>query len=190
MKAAAFEKTGGLEVLELREVPTPTPGPGEVQVRIAAAALNHLDLWVRRGLTGLHLEMPHWTGADGAGTISAAGPGTKGVKEGDAVVVNPVLSCGRCRDCLTGRDTICREFGLVGEHRRGCLAEYIVVPQQNVVPAPKGVDTKVLAALPTTYMTAWQMLVERARIQPGDLVLVWAAGSGVGVAATQIAKMI
>jgi NADPH:quinone reductase-like Zn-dependent oxidoreductase len=189
MKAALITAHGGPENLQVGEVPTPSPAAGDVQVKIGAAALNHLDLWVRRGLPGLHLELPHWTGADGAGVVSAVGAGVRGVKEGDAVVVNPVLSCGRCRDCLIGRDNICREFGVLGEHRRGCLAEYVVVPAQNVIAAPKGVALHAQAATPTTYMTAWQMLVEKARVQPGELVLVWAAGSGVGVAATQIAKL-
>src|SRR5262245_46237472 len=126
MRAAVFFAHGGPEVLEVREVETPTPGPGEVQVRVATCALNHLDLWVRRGLPGLRLELPHWSGSDGAGTIAALGAGARGVRVGDAVVLNPVLSCGRCRECGSGRDTLCREFGVLGEHRRGCLAEYVV----------------------------------------------------------------
>jgi len=116
--------------------------------------------------------------------------GVRKLREGDPVVVNPVISCGLCRECLQGRDNLCREFSVLGEHRPGCLAEYVVVPAQNVVPAPAGVEPTVLAAVPTTFMTAWQMLVEKARLQPGELVLLWAAGSGVGVAGLQIAKLL
>jgi NADPH:quinone reductase-like Zn-dependent oxidoreductase len=190
MKAVLITAHGGPEVVRVDEAPEPRPDAGEVQVRIAACALNHLDLWVRRGLPGLQVDLPHISGADGAGVVSALGAGVHGVSEGDRVVVNPVLSCGHCRECLSGRDTLCREFGLVGEHCRGCLAEYVVVPAQNVVPAPAGLEAPTLAAVPTTYMTAWQMLVEKAALRAGETVLLWAAGSGVGAAGLQIAKLL
>src|SRR5262249_31744001 len=157
--------------------------------RLAAGRVNHPAIWGRRGLPGLHLELPHISGSDGAGIVSAVGAGVRGVREGDRVVVNPVLSCGRCRECLQGRHNLCREFGVLGEHRRGCMAEYVVVPADNVVPALPTVDDTHLCAVPTVYMTAWQMLVEKAHIRPGQMVLVWAAGSGVGMAALQIAKL-
>jgi NADPH:quinone reductase-like Zn-dependent oxidoreductase len=189
MKAVLIPAHGGPEVLRWEEVRTPVAGPGEVQVRVSTCALNHLDLWMRRGLPGLKVPLPHVSGSDGVGEVAALGPGVDGVKVGDPVVINPVLSCGRCRDCQLGRDTICRSFAVLGEHRHGCLAEYVVVPATNVVPAPKGVPRETLAALPTTYMTAWQMLVEKAAVRPGELVLLWAAGSGVGVAGLQIAKL-
>jgi NADPH:quinone reductase-like Zn-dependent oxidoreductase len=112
------------------------------------------------------------------------------VAVGARVLVNPVISCGRCRDCLLGRDNMCAAFSVLGEHRKGCLAELVVVPAENLVPAPAGVDDSVLAALPTTYMTAWQMLTTRANLRPGEWLLLWAAGSGVGVAALQIAKLL
>src|SRR5262249_2418740 len=139
---------------------------------------------------GLKIALPHVSGADGTGSISAVGAGVTGVREGDAVVINPVVSCGRCRDCLIGRDNLCKSFSVLGEHQWGCLAEYVVVPAQNVVPAPKAVDAQTLAAVPTTFMTAWQMLVEKARVAPGELCLIWAVGSGVGVAALAIAKLL
>jgi len=189
MRAVLFHRHGGIEELKLEEVPTPAPGPGDVQVRVAACALNHLDLWVRRGIPGAKLPLPHVTGADVAGTVAAVGAGVRHVKPGDAVVLNPGCSCGHCRDCLTGRDNYCRTYGLLGEIRWGGLAEYVVAPAANAVPAPAGVAPVTLAAVPTTYLTAWQMLFDRGRLRPGETVLVLAAGAGVGVAAIQLCKL-
>jgi NADPH:quinone reductase-like Zn-dependent oxidoreductase len=189
MRAVLFHRHGGLEELRLEEVPTPVPGPGEIQVKVAACALNHLDLWVRRGLPGARLPLPHVGGADVAGTVSAVGAGVVAVQPGDAVVLNPGVSCGQCRECLAGRDNYCRTYGLLGETRWGGLAEYVVAPAVNVVPAPPDLSPVQLAALPTTYLTAWQMLFDRGALKPNETVLVLAAGSGVGVAAIQLAKL-
>ena len=188
MRAVLFHRHGGLEELKLEEVPTPAPGPGEIQVKVASCALNHLDLWVRRGLPGAKLPLPHVGGADVAGTVTAVGAGVVSVKAGDPVVLNPGVSCGQCRECLAGRDNYCRSYGLLGETRWGGLAEYVVAPAANAVPAPAAVSRALLAALPTTYLTAWQMLFDRGALRPGETVLVLAAGSGVGVAAIQLAK--
>jgi NADPH:quinone reductase-like Zn-dependent oxidoreductase len=189
MKAMALRAHGGPEVLALEELPEPVPGPGQVRVRVGAVAMNHLDLWVRNGLPHLKLAYPFLLGADVAGTIDALGDGTSGVAVGDEVVVNPGWSCGRCRECLSGRDNLCRSYQLMGEDRSGGYAEKIVVPQQNLVPKPRSLSMAEAAAIPTTFLTAWQMLTRKAPVRPGDDVLVMAAGSGVGVAAVQIAKL-
>jgi len=189
MRAALFRQHGGPEVMELAEVPEPTPGPGEVQVHVKAAALNHIDLWMRRGLPAMKIALPHIPGGDVCGVISGLGAGVSGVKEGDRVVLNPGLTCGRCRECLGGRDNLCASFRMLGEHTQGGMAEKVVVPVANLVPAPANVDDASLAAVPITFITVWHMLVDNARVAPGETVLVLGAGSGVGVAAIQIAKL-
>jgi len=189
MRAALFRQHGGPEVMEVAEVPDPVPGPGQVLVKVHAAALNHLDLWVRRGLPALKVALPHVLGGDACGVVAALGPGARGVKEGDRVVVNPGITCGRCQRCLSGQDNLCLQFQMVGEHTWGAEAELIALPTVNVALAPVGPSDAELAAIPITYMTAWQMLADRARVQRWETVLVMAAGSGVGVAAIQIAKL-
>ena len=189
MRAVVLRSHGGPEVLQLEELPEPRAGAGQVRVRVAAVAVNHLDIWVRNGLPHLKLEYPFRLGADVAGTVDEIGEGVSGVAVGDEVVVNPGHSCGRCRECLSGRDNLCRWFRLMGEDISGGYCEQIVVPAQNVVPKPKALSFTDAAALPTTFLTAWQMLTRKAPVRPGDDVLVVAAGSGVGVAAVQIAKL-
>ena len=195
MRAALFRRHGGPEVMEVGDLPAPEPGPGEVQVRVTAAAMNHIDLWLRRGLPALPVPLPHVAGGDVCGVVSAVGAGVRalpGVGEGDRVLVNPSLSCGRCAACLGGRDTFCPDWRMLGEQTHGGQAEYVVVPAANLVPAPRArvaLDDAQLAAIPTVFLTAWQMLVERAAIRQGETVLVIAAGSGVGSAAIQIAKL-
>jgi NADPH:quinone reductase-like Zn-dependent oxidoreductase len=195
MRAALFRQHGGPEVMELGDLPTPTPGPGEVQLRVTAAAVNHVDIWLRRGMPAMKVAFPHVPGGDVCGVVSALGAGVvarPGAAEGDRVLVNPGLSCGRCPTCLDGRDNLCPDYKLLGEQVWGGQAEYVVVPAANLVPVPRdrvAVDDAALASLPIAFITAWQMLVDRARVRPGETVLVIAAGSGVGVAAIQIAKL-
>jgi NADPH:quinone reductase-like Zn-dependent oxidoreductase len=195
MRAAFFRRHGEADVMEVGEAPTPEPGPGEVQVQVRAVALNHIDLWMRRGLPALKIALPHISGGDAVGTIAAWGAGVAGLREGDPVLVNPGLSCGRCARCWGGQDNLCADFRMLGEHTDGAMAERVVVPVANLVPVPAacladGPDALVaLAALPISFITAWHMLVDRAAVRPGETVLVLGAGSGVGVAATQIAKL-
>jgi NADPH:quinone reductase-like Zn-dependent oxidoreductase len=195
MRAALFRRHGGPDVMEVGDLPTPTPGPGEVQVRVTAAAMNHIDLWLREGMPAMPVALPHVPGGDVCGVVSAVGAGVKVMPdraEGDRVVINPSLSCGRCAACLAGRDNFCPEWKMLGEQTHGGQAEYVVIPAANLVPAPRAwvaLDDPELAAIPTVFMTAWQMVVERAAIQQGETVLVIAAGSGVGTAAIQIAKL-
>ncbi len=190
MKAVAIREHGGPEVVKVEDLPDPKAGPGQVVVAVKAAALNHLDIWVRKGWQGLLLSFPHVLGSDVSGVVEAVGPGVDGVKAGDAVVLNPSLGCGRCERCLSGRENLCRQFAILGEHVSGGMAERLAVAARNVVPKPARLSFEEAAAVPLTFMTAWHALVERARVRPGETVLVHAAGSGVGVAAVQIAKLL
>ncbi len=190
MKAVTIREHGGPEMLRLEEIPDPEVGPGEVRVRVRACALNHLDLWVRRGLPGLKLRFPHVLGADIAGEVESVGPGVVGVEPGARTLVAPGVSCGVCRDCLAGRDNLCRSYKILGEGPHGGYAELVTIPAANLLPYPEGLDFPAAAALPLTFQTSWQMLVERACVRPGETVLVLGAGSGVGAAAIQIAKLL
>jgi NADPH:quinone reductase-like Zn-dependent oxidoreductase len=190
MKAVAIREHGGPEVVRLEDLPDPQPGPGQVVVAVKAAALNHLDIWVRKGWPGLKLAFPHVLGSDVAGVVEAAGAGVEGVKAGDAVVVNPSLGCGRCERCLSGHENLCRRFAILGEHVSGGMAQRVAVPARNVMAKPARLSFEEAAAVPLTFMTAWHALVARAKVRPGETVLVHAAGSGVGVAAVQIAKLL
>ena len=189
MQAVTLRSHGGPEVLTVEDLPEPTPAPGEVRLRVEAVAMNHVDLWVRRGLPHLKHTYQFLLGADVTGVIDAVGVGVHGWKEGDAVVVNPGHSCGRCRECLSGRDNYCAKFQLMGEDRPGGYAEKICVPQTNLVARPASIEVVKAAAAPVTFLTAWQMLCRKAPLEPGMSVLVMAAGSGVGTAAVQIAKL-
>jgi NADPH:quinone reductase-like Zn-dependent oxidoreductase len=188
MQAIVLREHGGPDVLRLEQLPVPEPGPGQVRVRIRAIALNHLDLWVRRGGPAFHLEYPHRLGSDIAGVVDAVGPGATAVA-GTKVVVQPGLSCGKCAACLGGHDNLCRYYKILGENTQGGYCEYIVVPEVNLAPYPERLDFPHAAASILTFLTAWQMVVHKARVTPGEVVLVQGAGSGIGVAAIQIAKL-
>ncbi|MGE0361703.1 MAG: zinc-binding dehydrogenase [Vicinamibacterales bacterium] len=187
MKAARFHVHGGPEVLALESVPDPVAAPGQVLVRVRACALNHLDLWHRRGLQRVVVPLPHISGADVAGEVVAA-PGDE-VAPGTRVLVQPGLSCGRCAACLDGRDNQCRHYDVLGSRSQGGYAELVVVPAANVVPIPAHVTFEAAAAFPLTFVTAWHMLVTRAGLRPGETVLVVAGASGVGQAAVQVARL-
>ena len=189
MKAVGFREHGDLEKLEVLEVPTPEPGAHDVVVRVKAVALNHLDLWVREGLPGLKLPLPHVPGCDVAGEVAAVGAGVTYPEVGTRIVVNPGLSCGTCEFCTNGDDPMCAEYKILGEHVHGGYAEYVRVPAANCVELPTDFEYAEAAAAPLTFMTAWRALVTRARVRPGEDVLVLGAGSGVSVAAIQIAKL-
>jgi NADPH:quinone reductase-like Zn-dependent oxidoreductase len=188
MKAAIFSEYGGPEVVRIEEVPTPEPGPGEVLVRVRAAAMNHLDLWVRRGI-GIETTMPHIGGTDIAGTIEALGPGVEGRAVGERVVVNPSLYCGRCEFCIRGEHSLCVEYRILGEHTNGGFAEFVAVPATGAYPIPDSMPFEEAAALPISYQTAWRALVTRAALKPGEDVLVIGASGGTAVASIQVAKL-
>lgn len=190
MFAVGFRRHGGPEVLEPVDLPTPDPRAGEVRVRVVACGLNHLDLWVRGGLPGLKLPLPHVGGSDVAGHVDATGSDVTHVKSGDRVVVNPGVSCGTCPRCLGGEDNLCPAYGIIGEHRRGGNAEFVVVPAANIAPIPDTLPFEDAACLPVTFVTAWQMAVRKADVRPGQVVLVQAAASGVGVALVQMARLL
>jgi NADPH:quinone reductase-like Zn-dependent oxidoreductase len=189
-EAMVMRATGGPEVLERATIELAEPGPREVRIRVRAVALNHIDLWARRGLPHFRYEFPHRLGADVVGEVEALGPGVKSAKVGDRVVVNPGLSCGACERCLLGQDTFCRSYKIMGENTQGGYARHIVVPDANLLPMPKGLSFTDAAAIPLCFLTAWQMVVRKAQVRPGQTVLVQAAGSGVSSAAIQIAKML
>ncbi len=189
MRAAFFRRHGGPEVLEYGELPTPEPGPGQVRVEVRACGLNHLDLWVRGGLPNLKLPLPHVGGGDVAGVVDTVGADVGHVAPGARVVLSPGVSCGVCRACLRGRHNLCRGYGILGESRWGGHADAIVVPARNVAPLPDHVDFVDAAALPVTFTTAWQMVTRKARVQPGQTVLVQGAASGVGVALVQMSRL-
>ncbi len=189
MRAALFREHGGPERMEVGERPDPTAGPGEVVLEVAAAALNHLDLWVRRGLPGLELPLPHVGGSDVAGVVAEVGEGVEGWAPGDRAVVNPTLSCGRCEWCARGEDSLCDRFAILGEHIGGGLAERIAVPARNLYPVPDGFPLESAAAVPLVFQTAWRALVGRAAIRPGQSVLVTGGSGGVSTAAVQIARL-
>jgi NADPH:quinone reductase-like Zn-dependent oxidoreductase len=190
MKAIAIRAHGGPEVVNVEDLSDPMAGPGQVVVAVKAAALNHLDIWVRAGWPGLKLSFPHVLGSDVAGVIESVGPGVEGVKVGDEVVVNPSLGCGRCDRCLSGNENLCRKFVILGEHISGGQAEKLAIAADHVLPKPKNLSFEQAAAVPLTFMTAWHALVSRAQLKLGETILVHAAGSGVGVAAVQIAKLV
>ncbi len=188
MKAMLFREHGGPEVLEYAGLPTPEPGPGEVLVRLRAAALNRVDVLVRRGWPGLKLELPHINGADGAGEIAALGEGVHDLQVGQPVVINANLGCGKCDFCLEGKDNMCRNWHLLGETVRGTYAEYIVLPQRQLHVLPEGFDMHLAAAAALVYQTAWHSLIGRGGLKAGETVAVVGAGGGVNTASTQIAK--
>ncbi len=189
MKVVLFRAHGGPEVLEYTDFPTPEPGPGEVLVRLHAAALNRVDVMVRRGWPGLNLELPHINGADGAGEAAALGEGVSNLQIGDPVVINANLGCGECDFCRQGRDNLCRKWHLLGETVRGTYAEYITLPARQLHRLPAGFDLHLAAAAALVYQTAWHSLMNRGRLQPGETVLVVGAGGGVNTASIQIANL-
>ncbi|MDF1499129.1 MAG: alcohol dehydrogenase catalytic domain-containing protein [Anaerolineales bacterium] len=188
MKAVLFHEHGGLDVLRYEDFPTPAPGPDEVLVRLRAAALNRVDLWVRQCWPGLKLDLPHISGSDGAGVIAAVGAEVDDLKQGDRVVINANIGCGKCDFCRAGYDNRCRDWHLLGETIRGTLAEYVAVPARNVLPLPDDMHFGPAAAASLVYLTAWHSLITRGKLQPGERVLVVGASGGVNTACIQIAS--
>jgi NADPH:quinone reductase-like Zn-dependent oxidoreductase len=189
MKAIQFSEHGGPAVLRYVDAPDPQIAANEVLVRVRAVALNHLDLWVRRGLPGIKIPLPHIPGSDIAGEVAQAGSLVKRVKVGDRVVLAPGIACGQCAMCAAGEDNRCRSYTLFGYLVDGGCAEYVRSPEANVIALPQSLSFEEAASIPVVFITAWHMLMTRARVLPGEDVLVLAAGSGVGIAAIQIAKL-
>jgi len=189
MRATIFRQHGGPDVLEYAEVADPTIRANEVLLEVKACALNHLDIFVRNGLPGIEIPLPHILGNDISGVVREVGELVTWAKPGDEVMVQPGVSCGHCEACLSGQDNLCPEYDMLGYRRNGGYAELVAVPGANLIPKPSGLSWAEAAALPLVTVTAWHMLVTRANVQPGEDVLVHAAGSGVGSIAIQIAKL-
>jgi NADPH:quinone reductase-like Zn-dependent oxidoreductase len=189
LKAVVFHEHGGAEKLRYEDRPDPSVKENEVLVRVKACALNHLDLWGRVGLPGVQIPLPHISGSDICGEVVSTGKLVSRARPGDAVIVSPGLSCGMCEYCLSGRDSMCRSYKIIGYLVDGGYAELVSVPEVNLIPKPERLEPEEAAAVPLVFMTAWHMLVTRAAISPGEVVLVLGAGSGVGSAAVQIAKL-
>ena len=196
MKAWRIDQHGGPEVLKQIEVDKPALKAMQVRVRVEAVGLNHLDLWVRKGVAGHKFPLPLIPGSDTAGTIAEFGPGAEealapeGLRAGSPVLINPGISCGRCEACLSGNDFLCRHYGILGETQDGGLADFVSVPATNIIPRPATLSATDAASLPIPFLTAWTMLTHKARVRPGEYVLIQAGGSGVSVAAIQIAKLL
>src|SRR5271154_5945586 len=187
MKAVRIHQFGGPEVLTYEDIPDPRPRKDQVLIRVRACALNHLDVWVRQGLPGVNL--PHILGSDMAGEIVEVGEYVTDLKAGQRVLVAPMHFCNHCAKCSAGLQNQCREFTVLGNGVDGGNCELIAVPAVNVIPIPDSLDFDQAASVPLVFLTAWHMLVGRARIRLGQTVLVLGAGSGVGIAAIQIAKL-
>lgn len=193
MRACVLTASGSLDHITVTDVSPPgPPGPGEVRVALRAAALNHLDLFVVRGLPGVEHRFPHVLGADGAGTITAVGENVTQARPGDAVLFNPGISCYACEYCARGEHGLCVRYRLLGEHLPGTLAEFLNVPATNVRPLPvlePPLSWAEAAAFSLVTLTAWRMVVTRAQLVPGETMLVWGIGGGVAIAALRIAKL-
>jgi len=187
MKAVRIHQFGGPEVLAYEDIPGPRPRKDQVLVRVRACALNHLDVWVRKGLPGV--KLPHILGSDIAGEVAEIGEYVGGINQGQRVLVAPMHFCGHCAKCVAGLQNQCREFTVLGNGVDGGNCELIAVPAANVIPIPESLDFNQAASVPLVFLTAWHMLVGLAGVRLGQSVLVLGASSGVGIAAIQIAKM-
>jgi NADPH:quinone reductase-like Zn-dependent oxidoreductase len=189
MKAVQINAHGGVDVLRYVDAPEPRIRPDEVLVRVRACGLNHLDLWVRAGIPGSKFPFPHVLGSDIAGEVVEVGALCSRVKVGQRVLLSPGTSCRQCLACLEGRDNECRRYTLFGTGVPGGNRELVNAPEYTVIPMPDSLSWEVAAAAPLVFLTAWHMLFTRARLLPGEDVLVLAASSGVGMAAIQLARL-
>jgi 2-desacetyl-2-hydroxyethyl bacteriochlorophyllide A dehydrogenase len=189
MKCVRIHEHGGPEKLIYEDVSVPQIGADEVLVNVKATSVNHIDLWVRKGLPGVKFHLPMIPGVDATGIVAEKGDAVRHVNVGDRVVVAQGISCGHCRYCLNGNDSLCKDYILIGEHRDGADAEYLAVPGRNVLPLSDKVAFEEAAAAALVFLTAWQMLVDKAQVKPGEEVLINGVSSGVGSAALQIAKL-
>jgi NADPH:quinone reductase-like Zn-dependent oxidoreductase len=188
MKAIRIHEFGGPEVLRYEDVPDPQPRKDQVLVRVRACAMNHLDIWVRKGLPGV--QLPHIPGSDVAGEIVEVGEYVSGLNPGQRVLLAPMHFCNHCAKCVAGLQNQCREFSVLGNAVDGGNCELIAVPAVNVIPIPDSLDFNQAASVPLVFLTAWHMLTGRAAIRPGQTVLILGANSGVGIAGIQIAKQL
>jgi NADPH:quinone reductase-like Zn-dependent oxidoreductase len=190
MRAAVFYNCGNASQVQIAEVPEPQAGPGQALIRVHASAFNHLELWALHGPADDSYRFPTWTGSDISGVIEGLAPDVSGWSVGDAVVVNPSLSCEKCPRCLEGEVSQCDDYDILGSAGNGGNAEYIVANADKLMRMPHGFDFVLAAAAPLAYQTAWRALVKRAKVQAGEDVLVLGASGGVAAAAIQICRML
>jgi NADPH:quinone reductase-like Zn-dependent oxidoreductase len=191
LNAVRIHEHGGIEKLRYEEAPDPQlASPRDAIVKLTAASLNHIDLWNRRGLTGMKIAFPRILGGDGAGTVSAVGDQVENIKPGDAVCLYPPSGCGRCEFCITDREYMCVHLRVLGERDDGTYAEYVRVPARNCFPIPVGLSFEEAAAFPLVYLTVWRMLQTNAGLRPGERILILGIGGGVATAALQLAAAI
>ncbi|MDH4337015.1 MAG: zinc-binding dehydrogenase [Candidatus Krumholzibacteria bacterium] len=189
MKAIYYERHGGPDVLQYGEQPAPAIGPGRVRIDIHASSLNHIDIFLRRGMPGIKIPFPHIPGCDAAGVVSETGAGVGNVKVGDRVLMDPSICCGQCEFCVRGDASLCVKYILIGEHASGTTCEQIVVPAPNAISIPDSMSFEEAASIPLVFVTAWRMLITRGRLRAGEDVLVLGASAGVGIACIQIARV-
>jgi len=189
MKAVVIQQHGGLDRVKIDRVSQPEPTEDEVILKVRSAGLNHLDIWVREGRPGLKVSMPHVMGSDASGVVTAVGANVKNVNIGDEVILNPGLSCGSCEYCNRGEQSECISFGIVGMTRQGTFAEQVAVPARNVFPKPSHMNFDEAGTFVLSYLTAWRMLMTRARLKPGQTVLIHGIGGSVALCALRLAKL-
>jgi len=190
MKAIVFHEFGGPEKLRYEDFPEPTVNETEALIRVRACALNHLDIWARSGTRGERIPMPHISGSDISGEIVKVGSLVINHNPGDKVLIAPGISDGTCEYCTSGWDSLCDQYKIIGYETQGGYAEYVSVPGQNILSIPDKLNLEEAASIPLVFLTAWHMLTSRSHLTPGETVLVWGAGSGVGSAAIQVAKVL
>lgn len=190
MKAALFHEFGGVDKLRYEDTPDPSINETEVLIRVRACALNHLDLWARSGTRAERIPMPHISGSDISGEVAKIGRLVTSHKVGDKVLIAPGINDGTCEYCATGWDSLCENYRIIGYETQGGYAEYVSVPERNILPIPDKLNFEEAAAIPLVFLTAWHMLSTRSHLSPGETVLVWAAGSGVGSAAIEVSKLL
>lgn len=190
MRAVRFHEHGGIDVLKYEEAPEPKIEDRDVLLKVKACALNHLDLWLRQGVSDWKLPFPHILGSDISGEVAKVGSHVEHVKAGGRVLLCPGIGCGQCEMCCKGLDSACRSYTVFGVFVDGGYAEYVKAPEVNVIPIPGNLSFDEAAAVPLVFLTAWHMLFTRAQLKPGEDVLVIGAGSGVGSAAIQVGKLV
>jgi NADPH:quinone reductase-like Zn-dependent oxidoreductase len=191
LKAVRIHEHGGVEKLRYEDAPEPTlAGPNDAIIKLKAASLNHIDIWIRRGLTGIEVALPLIPGGDGAGVVAEVGDRVRNVATGDEICLYPPSGCGRCEFCRTDREYMCVNLRVLGERENGTYAEYVRVPARNCFPIPPGLSFEQAAAFPLVYITVWRMLVTNAQLKPGEQVLILGIGGGVATAALQLAARI
>lgn len=189
MKAIQYSRLGGPEVLLYTDVPNPKIQPHEILIRVLATSVNHIDIHFRRGLPGVTSPLPHIPGSDAVGVIEEIGSNVHGFKKGETIVMDPTTSCGQCEFCQKGMISYCHKTQILGRETNGAYAQFMALPAANAMHLPNGFNIEMAAAAPLVYLTAWSMVVTKGQIHKGQTVLVMGAGSGVGSAAIQIAKM-